>query len=165
MFLVHRVDIPAKEGSLAASTIIEGVIELSIGSSEREINRVESNSHRRSSNVEQIVLLVKMPPYSQIKQPHEHWQLWPYPHLVNRVYNLHPPKPTHIDIHIQSYIYNVTQLHEHELLGIYHICMHVCKWYQEEEGIYDGHPGDCFMEVFMDEIVNTFGDEISSGIH
>ena len=37
--------------------------------------------------------------------------------------------------------------------------------YEEEKGINDGHPGNGFMEVFVDELLNKSGAESSDEIH
>jgi len=68
ILLIYWENVSSKESSLASCTLVEGLVIFSIGCSIRIICWVIANSGRGSPNIEQAVLLVKVPPYRQIKQ-------------------------------------------------------------------------------------------------
>uniref|UniRef100_A0A6N2LV42 Uncharacterized protein n=1 Tax=Salix viminalis TaxID=40686 RepID=A0A6N2LV42_SALVM len=60
-------NVSSKESSLASSTLVEGLVIFPVGCSIRIVRRIIANSGRGSPDIEQVVFLVKVPAYSQVK--------------------------------------------------------------------------------------------------
>ena len=77
MFLIDRKNVPAKEVILVAGTFIEGIIVSAVRSPVRIIRRVKPNADRSRADVEQVVLVVKVPANSQINETQKDRQTVP----------------------------------------------------------------------------------------
>lgn len=73
ILLINGQNISAEERSFTACTFIEGIIKFSISCPEWMIHGVKPNADRRSTDVEQVVLIVKVPANSQIQDTKDHW--------------------------------------------------------------------------------------------
>lgn len=89
IFLINRGHVPAKESPLTAGVFIERIIKLPVSCPERNVASIEPYPHRSFPNVQQIVLVMKIPPYGKVYQPQENRQTMPLnPYLINTMYNL-----------------------------------------------------------------------------